>query len=102
MCTLANIRVGFENRSAPSRYPPKLRVCFVTIPVACKTTLAGEADNFQRWTEEHQDQSNRLLKELDVIQVRPQAHLPGKETPDPIYIVPLFCILLLRLPRRFI
>ncbi|CAM9725502.1 unnamed protein product, partial [Laminaria digitata] len=36
--------------------------------VECKTNLAGEAGDFQRWTEEHQDQSNRLLKELAAIQ----------------------------------
>lgn len=58
---------------------------YIPVPVACKTNLAGEAGDFQRWTEEHQDQSNRLLKELAVIQVRLQAHLPGEETPDVIY-----------------
>eukprot|EP00752_Nemacystus_decipiens_P006720 g6043.t1 len=35
---------------------------------ACKATLAGDAGDFQRWTEEQRDQSTRLLKELAVIQ----------------------------------
>ncbi|CAM9693962.1 unnamed protein product, partial [Hapterophycus canaliculatus] len=35
---------------------------------ACKATLAGDAGEFQRWTEEQRDQSSRLLKELAAIQ----------------------------------
>lgn len=40
-----------------------------TAPASCKATMAGDAAEFQRWTENHRNESTKLLKELAVIQV---------------------------------
>lgn len=46
-----------------------MHACASRCLAACKATLAGDAGEFQRWTEQQRDQSSRLLKELAVIQV---------------------------------